>query len=448
MKARAATPTTLGQALQTLQTHANRGEWSTVARKVEPALDMAFALAETGEASLVAIERSLLVLRLRAAWELAPNQLNFETSLLYGLMDLPDLRLAEVLAIAPGEPPSLKERLREAARNISRGMGVWRYSGAVATLVLAEAYRIAFTLDELRRHTLTSNDPDLWLALASACLDAGRPDDAARYAQAGRALVRDRREHHALSLLEARALDLQGGREKANRIWQEVWTQKSDLAGLLALWDRSEGAAAEVLQAELERAYAGERPLPLALQVRMEILLGDAELPLARLQAASPERWWADPDHPAKLVVPFLLRIGCGHVSLDPEPLLIKLWRRLDNPDARPLMQHQADAMAWTRRVDAVLASHPTWATDARVWRIAAGNAVMDLASEVIKAKAQNLLVPVALFLVAAMEASTLGGDADPQAPLTELERRFPRHRRLRAQVVEVMDLSPILRAG
>jgi hypothetical protein len=443
---RAATPDNLRQALEKLQANAMKQSWGAVFRGSEPALRLVHALAEVDESSTATIERAILLLRIRAALQLSSDQRDFETSLFYGLMDLADLRLSEVLDCAPGEPPALRERLREAVRNLGRGSGVWRYSPSIHYPIIGDIYRFAFTLPELSRAAQESSDPVLWRALVEACLGAGQYAEAAAFARKGRAHSHVRPEHRSFSLLEARALDLQGEREAAARIWREIWLQASDAQGLCLLWDASEGECAAVLQAELERCYAGERALPLDLQIRMEILLGDAELPLARLQAASPARWWEEVEHPAMLVLPFLLRIGCGGAPLESRTLLHQLWRRLDNPTNRYRNHYDAQSTAWTERVDRVLAGHPTWAVDARIWRVAAGNVLMDLASEVIKAKANGQFMKVALFVVALMEANLLAGEDELQAPLVELERRHPRHSRLRQKVVEVMALSPLLR--
>lgn len=443
---RAATPENLRQVLEKLQTNAARRNWEEVFRGVEPALRLVHALAEVDETSTSTIERAILLLRIRAALQLSTDQQDFETSLFYGLMDLKDLRLAEVLDCATGEPPHLRDRLREAVRNIGRGAGIWRYSHAVHYAIIGDIYQLAFSLPELSRAAQESSDPVLWKALVQACLVAGQYAEAEAHARKGRTFAHIRPEHRSFSLMEARALDLQGERERAARVWREVWLQASDVQGLCLLWDASEGECAEVLQAELERSYSGERTLPLELQIRMEILLGDAELPLARLQAASPARWWEEAEHPAMLILPFLLRIGCGEAPQPGSSLLLQLWRRLDNPTNRSHSVYDTESMAWTVRVDRVLAAHPSWAVDARIWRVAAGNVLMDLASEVIKAKANGQFMKVALFVVALMEANLLAGEAELQGPLIELERRNPRHSRLRQKVVEVMALSPLLR--
>ncbi|MCB9780075.1 MAG: hypothetical protein H6742_16030 [Alphaproteobacteria bacterium] len=391
----------------------------------------------------------LAAIAVRAAWELAPLQHRadmIEKAFLMCLDFVPDLALQDAIDVVPAPPPELDETLPRWARALGDWVGRWQDHEAARARLQREAFRRDLGADGLGRIARQSDELDVWLAWVDALDEEGRHEEALRAAAAGARTLYWPRHRLQLRLREGAAAQALGRTDQALRAWREVWRHRSCTAGLCMVWEVAGAHATALVQEELERAYTEERVLPVDLQVRMELLCGDADVPVARLQAADPRGWWDDREHPATQVLPFLLRVGTHQARPDEALLTTRVWRGTDDDGRWRPRAPDPIPTGWSRLVDDVIATHPTWLTDAVAWRVTAGNALIELAGAVIAAQARPAYIKVAALLVALVEAGHVADDPEAEAPLRAIRRRFPRHKALLRTLDELRQHSPVLR--
>lgn len=385
----------------------------------------------------------------RAAWEearAAARVQALEAAFLAWLDLAPELRLQEVLAVDPQPPPGWPGLAGRWAHALGDWSGRWRGQGQARSRLQREALRLDLGAEGLRALAAQSDELDVWLAWIEALDAEGRTPDALKAASEGARLLYFPRHRMELRLVEGTLAARLGRAEQSHRAFREVWRQRQCTAGLCMVWQAAHDRAAPFVAEELELAYTGERPLPADLQVRMELLLGDAELPLARLQAASTAGWWLDKEHPATQVLPFLIRLGSHQAHLDEGLLLARIWRATDDDQRWRPRPPDPVPTGWSKLVDEVIRTHPTWLTDAAAWRITAANALVELAGAVLDAKARGAFLKIAALLVALVEAGTVAQDPEAEAPLQAIRRRFPRNKALLQTIEETRAFSPVLR--
>lgn len=395
--------------------------------------------------------RRIAAIHVRATWESAPTAehiRHLEGAFLTALDHAPDLTLAEVLAIDAHEPPARHEVLTDWVRVLGDWGGRWREHQVARGRLQREALRLELGADGLGRLAAQSDELDLWLAWLDALQDEGRLAEALRAATAGSKSLYWPRHRLQLRLREGAVAARLGLEDQARRAWREVWRHRLCSAGLCMVWQAAGPASRPFFAEELELAYADERPLQADLQIRLEVLLGDAELPLARLQAAEKRTWWTDHQHPATQVLPLLLRLGTGQAALDEALLTARIWRATDDDHRWRPRPPDPVPPGWSTLVDQVILEHPTWLIDAVAWRVAAANVLVELAGAVLDARARGAYLKVAALLVALVEAGTAAGDPAAEAPLRSIERRFPRHRALLQTIDQTRAFSPLLREG
>lgn len=392
---------------------------------------------------------ALAALWARAAWEStsAPGRAAaLEVVFLHALDFAPELRLQQVLDAAEGDPPGLTPLLAQWTRALGDWGGRWRGRELVRGRLQREALRLHLGADGLGALARQSDELDVWLAWVDALLDEGRAEEALRAAVAGSRSLYWPRHRLQMRLREGLVAARLGQEDVARRAWRDVWRHRLCMAGLCMVWEVAGPLAAPFFREELDLAYSEERPLPVDLQVRLEILLGDAEIPVARLQAADNRAWWESPQHPAAGVLPLLLRLGTHQPILDETLIVTRTWRGTDNDGRWRPRPPDPIPTGWSSLVDHLLPDHPTWLHDAVAWRVIAANSVIELAGAALAAHARGTYLRVAALLVALVEAGVMAEDPDPEAPLRAIQRRFPRHKALLRTIDTVRQYSPLLR--
>lgn len=396
--------------------------------------------------------RRVAAARVRAAWERTRSRrvAQVEESFLELVELCPDLSLAQVIAVVPRPPPGLDEFLPAWTRTLGDWAGRWRRHEQVRARLQREALRMDLGADGLAALARQSDEIEVWLAWLDALEAEGRDGDALKAAAAGARSLYWPRHRLQLRLREGAAAARLGQEERAHRAWREVWRHRLCTAGLCMVWEAAGACGQEHARAlfreELELAYAGERPLPTDLQVRIELLLGDADLPQARLQAAERTGWWEVSEHPAVQVLPFMLRVGTHQPDLDEHLLVARIWRATDDDGRWRPRPPDPVPTGWSALVDQVVRQHATWLTDAVAWRISAGNELVELAGAVIAGRARGAYTKIAALVVALVEAGVVAGDPDAETPLQAIHRRFRRHKALLSEIDSLRAHSPLLR--
>ena len=386
----------------------------------------------------------------RAAWEearAAARVQALEAAFLAWLDLAPALRLQDAIDLDPRPAPGWPALAGRWAHALGDWGGRWKGQQQARGRLQREALRLDLGAEGLRALAAQSDELDVWMAWVEALEVEGRLPEALRAASEGAKVLYWPRHRMELRLVEGTLAARLDRPEQSHRAWREVWRQRQCTAGLCMVWQAAGTLAAPFVRAELDLAYSTERPLPADLQVRMELLLGDAELPLARLQAASTAGWWDDKEHPATQVLPFLIRLGSHQAHLDEGLLLSRIWRATDDDQRWRPRPPDPVPTGWSKLVDGVIATHPTWLTDAAAWRITAANALVELAGAVLEAKARSAFLKVAALLVALVEAGTVAHDPEAEAPLQAIRRRFPRNKALLQTIEDTRAYSPVLRA-
>lgn len=387
--------------------------------------------------------------RVRAAWEEHPpgrRLVAVEPAFLEVLDLVPDLTLGDVIDLVPAPPPHLSAFLSCWIRALGDWGGRWQYHQAARRRLLREALRLHLGADGLAALARRSEELEVWLAWLDALRAEGRHEELLPAARRGARTLYWPHHRLQLRLIEGTAAAALGQVDAAHRAWRDVWRTRLCTAGLCMVWEAAGAHAPDFFAEELEAAYAEERPIAPDLQVRIELLCGDADLPLARLQAADRRGWWTERQHPATQVLPFLLRIGTRQAEVDEALLVGRIWRATDldgrwrpePPDPVP--------PGWSQLMDRVIATHPTWLTDAVAWRVSAANALIDLAGAVLTARARGAYLRIAALTVALVEAGVAAGDPNADAPLVAIQRRFPRHKALLREIDALRQHSPQLR--
>ncbi len=386
----------------------------------------------------------------RAAWEQAPTRsvaAAVESAFLE-LLDLcPVLTLTDAIELIPRPPDDLHEMLPAWSRTLGDWGGRWRHNESARGRLQREALRMELGADGLKALARQSDELDVWLAWLDALEAEERHEEALRAASDGARTLYWPRHRLQLRLREGSAAARLGQGEIARRAWREVWRHRLCTAGLCMVWEAAGEHARGLFEEELELAYADERQVANDLQVRIELLLGDAELPLARLQAAEQKGWWSDAQHPATQVLPFLLRVGTHAAELDEALLVSRIWRATDDDGRWRPRPPDPVPPGWSVLMDRVIAAHPTWLTDAIAWRVSAGNQLIELAGAVIDGRARTAYTKVCALIVALVEAGVAANDPLAEAPLQAMRRRFPRHKALLQEIDQLRAHSPLLRA-
>lgn len=441
----------LAQRLAELDRLASGRRWAPAREASVKVLEgLARAEPELVQRHAAAVHR-LAAISVRAAWESAPPATRIpalEASFLAAIDFAPDLRLQDVLDLDERPPPEWPALLPRWSRVLGDWGGRWRQQEAARGRLQREALRLDLGADGLAALAAQSDELDVWLAWLEALVDEGRLEEALRGAAAGARSLYWPRHRLELRLREGAIAARLGHQEQAHKAWREVWRSRLCTAGLCMVWSAAGPLASPFFREELELAYSLERPLPVDLQVRIELLTGDAEVPLARLQAAVTTGWWDDPLHPATQVLPFLLRVGTGQPVLDETLLIARIWRATDDDQRWRPRPPDPIPPGWSSLVDQVVATHPTWLVDAVTWRVNAGNVLVELAGAVIDARARGAYLKVAALLVALVEAGTVAQDPEADAPLRAIARRFPRHKALLQTIDETRACSPALRGA
>ncbi len=385
----------------------------------------------------------------RAAWEDHPRRQRvraIEGAFLEVLDLCPTLSLHDVIRLVPAPPPDLTATLPGWTRALGDWGGRWRHHESDRGRLLREALRLDLGADGLASLARQSDEIDVWLAWLDALQEEGRHEELLRAASSGARSLYWPRHRLQLRLREGTAAAALGRVDAAHRAWREVWRTRLCTAGLCMVWDAAGTHAGGLFAEELEAAYADERPIAPDLQVRIELLCGDAELPLARLQAAERRSWWTDTQHPATQVIPFLLRVGTQRADLDEALLVSRIWRATDDDGRWRPRPPDPVPPGWSQLMDRVIAQHPTWLTDAVAWRISAANELIELAGAVIAARARDAYTRIGALTVALVEAGVAADDPQAEAPLMAMRRRFPRHKALLREIDALRRHSPLLR--
>jgi hypothetical protein len=255
--------------------------------------------------------------------------------------------------------------------------------------------------------------PELHVELVGALLRAGSLD--AVEAAVARALASPALPSPTglrLRGLRAEAWERQGARDKARAERLDMWMLGQDAERLYLLADRHPEALPEALSAAYGRV-ADE-----GLLARLELLAGEHDTALARLQAA-PIAAWSVPEHPFPIVLPFLLRLGLGPVSPPMGSVFSSIW---------------LPELPWTLAVEGHLRRQPALAQDGPYFR-ALGHA------ELLRALDEGVATghipdPLPAYAVAWAEVQhATGATEEALAFLDRLRRRHPRHRRFKTEL-------------
>jgi hypothetical protein len=237
------------------------------------------------------------------------------------------------------------------------------------------------------------------------------------------------------SLLERPELQVEGR--------QLCWRLAPSLANLLLLWAAASPDRVDaVIGHELGAAYEGAVPVDQGLVARMEVLLGQFEVSLARLEEADPEGW-TRLDHPGEVVLPLLIRLGCGG-GMPPGggcvAAILQTTATRPAVTTAPEAPEGRDAMpTWQAALDATLVAHEDTAIDAPWYRSHAHSQLCRLTDHVVATKKPQLYDRVAELWAALAEAHHLGGDSDQaKATLAEPRARHPRNKGLQRRVAEL----------
>ncbi|NOY27410.1 MAG: hypothetical protein GXP62_16210 [Oligoflexia bacterium] len=241
------------------------------------------------------------------------------------------------------------------------------------------------------------------------------------------------------------ALYMAHGRdEEARETWRRTWSQDASTVVLCQIWNSAGPAAPDFFRSVLEQAYSEETAVSSDLQTRIEILLGDIELPLARLQAASLKDWWKIEKgrHPADIVLPLLLRLGTGQAELGPDLEVTRYWRSTDLRSRRHSRFVPTIQPRWSLLVDQVVSTHQSWLVDAPTWRASAARVLSEMVDAAFSARATTTYGRLALLLTTLIEVGTIAGDPHAKATVQSILRRYPRHRALSRMVEEQWSFS------
>ncbi|RME24083.1 MAG: hypothetical protein D6798_12065, partial [Deltaproteobacteria bacterium] len=353
----------LQQRLEALEAAIEARHWSRVTAVAESCLP-GLRRAEPGwlwhqESAL----RRWAAARVRAAWEEHPPRRRLaavEAAFLEVLDLVPDLTLGDVIDLVPAPPPQLSTFLPSWTQVLGDWGGRWMHHQAARSRLLREGLRLHLGTDGLAARARRSDELEVWLAWLDALRAEGRKEELLAAARRGARTLYRPPDRLQLRLIEGSAAAALGQVDAAHRAWRLVWRTRLCTAGLCMVWDAAGALAPDFFAEELESAYAEERPIAPDLQVRIELLCGDADLPLARLQAADRRRWWTERQHPATQVLPFLLRVGTRQVEVDEALLVGRIWRATDLDGRWRPEPPEPVPPGWSQLMDRVIATHPT----------------------------------------------------------------------------------------
>lgn len=271
--------------------------------------------------------------------------------------------------------------------------------------------------------------PDLHLELIAGLVASDR---AAEAREAAAAAERDAESWGSRALFADRLAALcwstgaEGEAEARRRAWEAAPTADRLLRMAAA-------AEPEALRAALALAYEEEDDQHTLVQ--LEVLAGENEVALARLQGADP-RHAADPEHPFAPVLAALMVLALGGEA-PPAGGAIERAARLGFP--------RSERPTWSEReaepasvLAAVAARHPGWRADAAWFRAQAHHELIRGADGTVSFGQDY--ARVAQFAAAWSEAAAAAGEPDEaRAFPVALARRFPRRRAFRAALEAAM---------
>ncbi len=297
--------------------------------------------------------------------------------------------------------------------------------------LLAQLPKSDAELENMGRIAHTRRAPLLYLSWASGLELAGRLEDARAAVQAG--LADAEPAWQARLLTRSAHIEQQLGRPHLDSL-RGAWRAEGSTCRL-ARWAAALPAEERSTALEAEQTAVWERQpaVDQGALTLLELLRGEHEVAVARLEGALPEAW-ADRDHPGPLVLPVLLRMSLGVHPLPDLGPLAACWTQLAvGPD-------EDGEVRLAPLLDATLDAMPSWRHDAPWFRAHARRAVIDRVGAVLEAKERESYDEIAALSGAWLQATDAVGESTEAARFArELKSRWPRHRAFHTALAAVI---------